>query len=148
MMMRRSILSAALAALVLTRPLTAGAEEKKKGDKADPQMMRQVDLMPVAIPILYHDTLVNYVFVRIRVHLFKPTDAPTIHTREPYIRDKLVRTANHTSFNGPTDLNKVDAAAMEKMLFQVIEGMVGRGIVKRVEIFEQTPQKGLPRPNS
>ena len=148
MMMRRSILSAALAALVLSLPLAAGAEEKPKEGKDDPALTQLVDLMPVAIPIVYHDTLVNYVFVRIRVHLFKPTDAPAIHTKEPYIRDKLVRTANHTSFNAPTDLNKVDAAAMEKMLFQVIEGMVGRGIVKRVEIFEQTPQKGLPRPNS
>jgi hypothetical protein len=148
-MMLRSILSAALAAILLCHPLAAAAEEKAKGKdgKDDPALTQQVDLMPVAIPINYHDILVNYVFVRIRVHLFKPTDAPVIHTKEPYIRDRLVRTANHTSFNAPDDLNRVDARAMEKMLFTVIEGMVGRGVVKRVEIFEQTPQKGLPRPN-
>ena len=146
-MIRRSILSAALAALVLSGPMAAAAEEKPKEGKDDPLMTQQVDLMPVAIPILYHDVLVNYVFVRIRVHLFRPTDGPTIHTKEPYIRDKLVRTANRTSFNAPNDLNRVDAAAIEQMLFKVIEGMVGRGVVQRVEIFEQTPQKGLPRPN-
>ena len=146
-MMLRPILFAALAVVLLCHPLAAAAGDKPKDGKDDPQLTQQVDLMPVAIPINYHEMLVNYVFVRIRVHLFKPTDAPMIHTKEPYIRDHLVRTANHTSFNAPNDLNKVDAVAMEKMLLKVIEGMVGRGVVQRVEIFEQTPQKGLPRPN-
>ena len=143
----RHALVAALAAVLLSSPCAATAGEKGKDGKDDPQLTQQVDLMPVAIPINYHDTLVNYVFVRIRVHLFRPTDAPAIHAKEPYIRDNLVRTAGRTSFNLPNDLNRVDAPAMEKMLFKVIEGMVGRGVVQRVEIFEQTPQKGLPRPN-
>ena len=38
MMMRRSILSAALAALVLSLPLAAGAEEKPKEGKDDPAL--------------------------------------------------------------------------------------------------------------
>ncbi len=146
-MIRRTILSVAIAALVLSVPVLAGAEEKPKEGKDDPQLTQQVDLMPVAIPILYQDALVNYVFVRVRVHLFKPTDGPAIHAKEPYIRDRLVRMANRTSFNAANDLNKVDAGAMESFLSKVIEGMVGRGIVKRVEIYEQTPQKGLPRAN-
>ena len=82
-MLLRHALAAALAAALVCTPFAAAAGEKGKDGKDDPQLTQQVDLMPVAIPINYHDTLVNYVFVRIRVHLFRPTDAPAIHTKEP-----------------------------------------------------------------
>ena len=127
-----------------------GAEEKKGGKdaKADPALAQQVDLMPVAVPVLHKGVIVNYVFVRTRIHLFKPSDAPIIKTKEPFIRDALVRSANRTPYNLPDDLNRIDAAALEKYLTQAVEGFVGRGVVKRVEIYEQNPQRGLPRPTS
>jgi flagellar basal body-associated protein FliL len=136
-------------ATVCLIPRFASASEAKKGGKGgedDAQLSQQVELVPVAIPISYRDALVNYVYVRIRVHLFRPTDAPIIHVKEPYIRDRLVRTAAKTSFAVTGDLNRINSAAMEHMLFQTIEAMVGRGVVQRVEIYEQTPQKEQSRP--
>jgi hypothetical protein len=137
-----------LAASSLFSSVATASEAKKggKGGEEDAQLSQQVELVPVAIPISYRDALVNYVYVRIRVHLFRPTDAPIIHVKEPYIRDRLVRTAARTSFALTGDLNRINSTAMEHLLFEMIEAMVGRGVVQRVEIYEQTPQKQQPRP--
>ena len=123
------------------------AGEKKDGPK-DPALALQVDMLPIAVPVLHGGIIVNYVFVRVRVYVVAPADAVTIHAKEPYIRDILVRAANRTPYSIPDDLNRIDAPAMERMLFQAVEGLVGRGVVKRIEIFEQHPQRGLTRPKS
>ena len=144
-MHRRRLLSFVLPlALVASSAIAA----EKKDDKKDPALALQSDMLPVAVPVIYKGVIVNYVFVRVRIHLFKPDDAPIIHDKEPFIRDVLVRAANRTPFSVPNDLNRIDAPALEKLLFQSMDTIVGRGVVKLVEIYEQDPQRGLPRPKN
>ena len=149
-MSRHLIALSLLSALLFAASPAISAEEKKGGKDGpkDPALALQVEMLPIAVPVLHAGVIVNYVFVRTRVYVVKPTDAVIIHEKEPYIRDVLVRSANRTPYSLPDDLNRIDAAPLEKILFQAVEGMVGRGVVKRIEIFEQHPQRGLPRPKS
>lgn len=126
---------------------TAG-EGKSKDGKDDPKALLQFDMSPVALPVFYHSTVVNYVFVKIRFVTSKPGDSVIVKAKEPYLRDMLVRNASHTIYNNESDLNHIDATAVQKLMATAADSLVGKGLVKQVVIIDQVPQKPLPRPNS
>ncbi len=147
----RIVLSFVLSVILVSAAASHAMAEEKKGGKdgpKDPALALQVEMLPIAVPVMHGGTIANYVFVRTRVYVFKPTDASIVHDKEPYIRDILVRAANRTPYSLPDDLNRIDTAPLEKLLQQSIDNLVGHGVVKRVEIFDQHPQRGLPRPKS
>lgn len=148
-MLARLTLFALLLALAVAPFGGANAgEEKPKGGKDDPKALMQFDMSPVAIPVIYHSSVVNYVFVKIRFVTNKLGDSAVVKAKEPYLRDTLVRSASHTAYNSETDLNRIDPDPIQKLMAAAAENLVGKGVVKQVLIIDQVPQKPLPRPNS
>lgn len=148
-MLWRSWVLGLMAALILSPvgAATAG-EAKPKDGKDDPKAQLQFDMSPVALPVVYHSVIVNYVFVKVRFVTGKPGDSAIVKAKEPYLRDTLVRSTSHTIYNTEADLNRIDSVAVQKLLATTVDGLVGKGVVKQVLIIDQVPQKALPRPNS
>lgn len=134
--------------LVALAGVAQAGEEKSKSGKEDPKALLQFDMSPVALPVIYRSAVVNYVFLKIRFVTGKPGNSSIVKAKEPYLRDALVRSASHTVYNSETDLNRIDPVPIQKLMAATAEGLVGKGVVKQVQIIDQIPQKPLPRPNS
>jgi len=148
MLARFALMAFILALSVAPLQTAVAGEDKPKDGKDDPKTLMQFDMSPVALPVVYHAAVVNYVFVKIRFVTGKPGDSAVVKAKEPYLRDTLVRSASHTIYNSETDLNRIDPIPVQKLMAAAAENLVGKGVVKQVVILDQIPQKPLPRPNS
>ena len=148
MLARPTIMALILALSMAPMASATAGEGKPKEGKDDPKALLQFDMSPVALPVFYHSTVVNYVFVKLRFVTGKPGDSALVKAKEPYLRDTLVRSASHTVYNSETDLNRIDPAPIQKLMAATADSLVGRGVVKQVVIVDQVAQKPLPRPNS
>jgi hypothetical protein len=149
--LRIAPLLAALSALVLivAIPVNGFSEEaKKEGEagKSTSAIGDKVDTAPFGLPVIWKGRIMNYVFVRLRLHLAKPSDVGVLRAKEPFVRDVVVRAAHRTPFTLPNDLNHIDADALTKAVLPGINAELGAGVVKSVEVLEQNAQHGLPRP--
>jgi hypothetical protein len=152
---RRHLLS-----LIAISPLFAtsafAAEEKKKeekkGEKKEGKDAKEdtksgtVELTPIALPVLWKGVIVNYVYVRLRLHLVRVMDVTPIRAKEAYVRDSVVRAAHRKPFLVPGDVNKIDEKALAEAFMADAPRAVGPGLIKSIEVFQQTPQRRLPRP--
>lgn len=157
-MRRRTLITAAFAA-ALTPAVMAVAAEKKEGDKKEGEKKeggkegkgdvgQYVDLQPVGLPIVSKGTVVNYVFVYVRINLTSAANASKLREREPYFRDALVRAGHRTPFTLATDLSKIDDARLTATLKQEVVRIVGPGQVLSVVVTSQAPRRRIstPRP--
>lgn len=141
---RRNLLAAAFA-LAVTSPARAGHEKKEEG-KGD--VGQYVDLQPVGLPIVSNRTLVNYVFVYIRINLTSLANASKLREMEPYFRDALVRLGHRTPFTLPSDLTKIDTVRLTAALKQEVVRLVGPGKVTTVVVTSQAPRRRISTPRA
>src|SRR5271163_4304522 len=141
--MRRRLLLAAL-------PLAFFAGAASAADPK-PATGQNVDLAPVAMPIIVGGRLINYVFVYIRVDLTPSADAIHLRDKEPFFRDALVRLGHRTPFIVPTDYTKLDEPRLKAAFFQVASTIAGPGMVAGIEILPgggPMHRTGLPKPGT
>ena len=131
---------ACLAALALFAATPAPA--------APPPAGQYVDLEPVGLPIVDHGTLVNYVFVYVRLVLAPLADVSRIRDKEPFFRDALVRAAHRTPFTKPGDPNHIDQPKLVAAVMRDAQAIVGPGAVTSVVVTSEQPQHRLIVPRS
>jgi len=126
----------ALAALVSTSPALA-ADPAPKAKGADAQ---NVNITPVALPIIYSGRIVNYVFVNVRVDLAANANAPKLREKEPFFRDALVRAGHRTPFTLANDATKIDEAKLKQVMMREATAIAGAGQVRGITLVSQTPK--------
>lgn len=134
------ILAAALA-------LAAGAAHASGKPAADKPADRAVDVSAVGMPVVWRGRVVNYVFVVTRLKLAPGQDLEKLRTREPFLRDALVRAAHRTPFVDPRDLTRVDERAVTAALMRAGAAVAGPRAFASAEVVSQQPRQrsGLPR---
>ena len=100
-----------------------------------------LNLAALGLPVIAEGRIRNYVFVNVRLHLAGGADPARVRPKEPYFRDALVRAAHRTPFTLADDWTRLDAAAIARSVMAAAPALVGRGVVRRVEIVSQTPQR-------
>lgn len=102
-----------------------------------------LNMAGVGLPVIAGGRVRNYVFVSLRLHLGGGATAQTLRSKEPYLRDALVRAAHRTPFLNAADWNLLDGSALSASLMRSAATLVGRGKVTRVEILSQTARRRL-----
>jgi len=123
---------------------SADASEDTKPPKHD--VGQYVDLQPLAMPIVVHGELVNYVFVYVRLNLTSGANVTRLREKEPYFRDALVRAGHRTPFVVPSNYQKVDEARLTAAMMREATAIAGPGQVRSVVVTSQTPQRGVSQP--
>lgn len=102
-----------------------------------------LNMAGIGLPVIAGGRIRNYVFVMLRLHLGGGATDQSLRSKEPYLRDALVRAAHRTPFLNPTDWNVLDGAALSASLMRSATAIVGQGKVRRVEILSQTARRRL-----
>ena len=139
----KAILKISVAAALLTSlsgpAMAAGAKKEEKGVDA-----QYVDLKTVALPILSKNSVVNHVFVSLRINLTSAANAGRIREMEPLFRDALVRSAHRAPFTLASDLTKVDAPRLIATITREANAIAGPGQIRSVVISSQVPRRRTP----
>ena len=140
--MRRRYLLAVLPFAVLATAAAASEPHTTAG--------QNVDLSPMALPIVVDGRLVNYVFVNIRINLTATADIIALRAHEPYFRDILIRAGHRTPFTRADDYTRIDQARLKAVLMQAVVAFAGPRAVTSIVVVSETPRRrdGLPRPPS
>lgn len=139
-MRRVPAISLALA-LCLTLQTARAAEPAKAKPEAP-----NVKLSAVALPMIWHGRVLNYVFVVMRLDLMPGADPLKMKEKEPYFRDALVRMASRQSLNAPNTLDKIDETVLRAQMMALATKIVGPGLIKGVVIVSQIPQHYMAMP--
>jgi hypothetical protein len=141
-MLRRAFIAVA-PALLLAGPARAAEEKKASNDVG-----QYVDLSPVALPVVVRGTLVNYVFVYVRIQLTTQANAGKWRSKEPYFRDALVRAGHRTPFTRNDSYVALDVAKMKAVMLREARAITGPNDVAAITIVSQAPKRtvGLPKP--
>ena len=132
--------------LFLTSLPLAFVAEAARAAETKPATGQNVDLAPVAMPIIVNGRLINYVFVYIRIDLTPSADAIHLRDKEPFFRDALVRDAYRTPFLAANDFNRIDEGKLKAALFRDASAIAGAANVRGVAVVSQTPQHFVPQP--
>lgn len=133
------------AALILTAALPAQASEKKK-EEGEGAVSRDVDLVPVAAPIVVGGVVRNYVFVTVRVTVAATGDPNKVRQAEPLLRDAIVRAVNGESMTRPDNYNLVDSKRLIATLSAKFPAILGKGQIRSITIPKQQPKNVLQMP--
>ena len=136
--MHRRDLLLALSALALASAARAEEHAATAG--------QNVDLAPIAIPIVSGGRVVNYVFLNIRINLTPAANIGNMRAHEPYFRDALIRAAHRTPFSRSDDFNSVDQPRLKAFLLQQVAAFAGPRAVQSIVIVSETPRRRLPSP--
>ncbi|HTK35271.1 MAG TPA: hypothetical protein VL358_08315 [Caulobacteraceae bacterium] len=137
--MRRRLILPLLAAAVLATPVHA-AEEKKNDENG-----LYVDLAQTGLPVIQNGRLVNYVFVHVRLNLTPGSNPVQLRTREPFFRDALVRAAHRTPFVVAGEPNKLDEAALKRVMMVEAAKIAGPRAIASVLVVDQAPKRFIPK---
>ncbi len=109
---------------------------------------QNIDLAPVALPVVANGRVVNYVFLNIRINLSPGADVARFRAREPYLRDALIRAGHRAPFTNPRDYTRIDEARVRAVLLQQAAAIAGPRAITSIVFTSQTPRShyGLPRP--
>ena len=124
---------------MVTSASSALASDKKKAE-AEPAADRTVNLSPVGLPVIVDGRIRNYVFITLKLHLGGEATAETVRSKQPFLKDALVRTAHRAPFTMPDDWamlseNKINAAMM------AIAGAIAPHSVTACEVLTQVPRR-------
>jgi len=140
--MRIRLFAAAAACFLLAYPLGATAAEPKAKGKAEPPAF---ELKPIGFPVVVNGELVNYVFVIMKLTLKPGQDPVPLHSREPYLRDLLVRQGSRVPFNRPNDTAQLDDVRLKAAVLDASRTVLGVGVATSVQIVSETPQHVGPQ---
>jgi hypothetical protein len=133
-MRRRDLLSVP----VLSPGLTAAGSSSDTGGTAGGG---RLNISGLGLPVIAGGRLRNYVFISLRLHLGSAATPESVRSREPFLRDALVRAAHRTPFLVDGDWTRLDAAAISASVMRSAASLVGRGAVTRVEVVSQAPRR-------
>jgi hypothetical protein len=133
-------------ALGLAAALVAGSALAAGGEKPKKDVGQYVDISPVALPIVVNGTLVNYVFINVRIMLSTQANVVKLREKEPYFRDALVRAGHRSPFTKADDYNVVDAARMKATLLREAQLIAGARDIVGINIINQAPKRQMARP--
>jgi hypothetical protein len=145
--MRRRLLLTVAFLLLSHPPLAFAAGEKKEGGAPSEADLR-IDLSGIGLPVMKDGRVVNFVFIRARIQLNPGLTKADIETREPFIREGLVRSAYRTPLNSGTDYMALDPKRFEAALMREAKTALGANKVRSVELRDQKPQKRIYPPQS
>lgn len=128
---RRAFLAAGALAATATG---VRAEEEAGGPET-------YDMTAVGLPVVIDDRIRNYVFVRLRLHLAEGQDPLSVREKDPHLRDSLVRMAHRQPFTLPGEANRLSPGPMAGHVMATAVRVCGRGVVTRVEVLSQQPQR-------
>lgn len=136
---RKFTLLAAIAASSLTvgSANAAGAPKKEAAEAGDPY----VRLAPVAIPVFENQSVVNYIFLTVKLNLTPKADVSKLREKEPYFRNQLMQAAYKTSFALPDKRDTLDEVRFKKMMMTELSQVSGPGMLQSIEIVSQTPKR-------
>jgi hypothetical protein len=123
-MSKKYALARALAAALIASTLLAGlasasggsSKGKEKGEEGAEAgaSTRSMDAPYLAVPVVRDGTLVNYLFVSIRIEIAQGVDLWQTRERAHFLRDALVRASHANDLSNPNDPNALnDARAIE-----------------------------------
>ncbi len=140
-MLRRAFLTglclaAATAARASAPPKSEDGEDKGKNGP-------WVDVNAVALPIIVKGSLVNYVFVRLRVDLNEGSDFAALKQKEPMLRDAIIRASYRTPFGKKDDVQEIDEARLKAAVKQAAIQVLGAKATGAVTITSQKPRRYL-----
>ena len=130
---RRAFLTAGLVAAAAT---SAQAAEEAESDGPG-----AYDLTVVGLPVVVNERIINYIYVRLRLHVAVGTEPMSLRDKDPHIRDSLVRMGHRRPFTIDSDRNRLNGAAMAGHVMATAIRVCGRGVVTRVEVIGQQPQR-------
>lgn len=125
----------------------AGLSRPAVGAEA-PAAPATVQLTAVAMPIVVDGRLINYVFVTVKLNLAAGADGAAVRAKEPFFRDALVRAGHRTPFVLANDYTHIDVRRVCAEVMSDSVAIVGRGVVRRVDVVKQVSQRhnDLPTP--
>ena len=129
------MLCAMLCGLTMAAVPAAGADEP---DKAATDS--SVQLANIGIPVFTGHTVINYLFVSIKIHLKSNAPEEKFRDMEPYFRDAAVRSASKTSFGDPKHSDKLDVPRFQAAMMTAFSQVTGPGMIKSIEIVEQNAE--------
>jgi hypothetical protein len=134
--------------LALTTVAFAGTARASAPSGGASPAGQNIDLAPVALPVVFNGRVVNYVFLNIRINLSPGADVARFRAREPYLRDALVRAAHRTPFTVPSDYTRINEARVRAVLMQQAGPIAGPRAIASIVFTSQMPRThyGLPRP--
>ncbi|MDC7674758.1 hypothetical protein [Asticcacaulis machinosus] len=115
----------------------AGAPKKDAAEAGDPY----VRLAPVAIPVFENQSVVNYIFLTVKLNLTAKADVSKLREKEPYFRNQLMQAAYKTSFALPDKRDVLDEARFKKVMMSELGQVAGPGMIQSIEIVSQTPKR-------
>lgn len=144
---RRAVLAAlglGLGLCALASPPAVAKEEKPAGGPSEADL--RLDLTGMGLPVIQNGRVVNYVFVRIRLNLNPGITRPDIDGGEPFLRERMLKSAYRTPLNSGQDLMSLDPKKLEALTLAEARAVYGAARVKSVEVRDQKPQKRLYSP--
>ena len=137
---RRHLIAAGTAALATGVASTSQASSS--GGAPDAAM----SIAGLGLPVIEDGRLRNYVFVSLRVHLGAGKTPEQMKSKEPFLRDALVKAAHRAPFSVPGDWTRLNERALSASLIAASAAIAGRGSVTRVEVLAQNPRRrtGMP----
>jgi hypothetical protein len=115
----------------------AGAPKKEDAEAGDPY----VRLSSVAIPVFENQSVVNYIFLTVRLNLTAKADVNKLREKEPYFRNQLMQAAYKTSFALPDKSDTLDEARFKKVMIGEFSQVSGAGMIQSIEILDQNPKR-------
>lgn len=134
--------------LGLVAAFAAGSVSAAEGEKPKKDVGQYVDISPVALPIVANGTLVNYVFISVRIMLSPQANVVKLREKEPYFRDALVRAAHRSPFTKADDYNTIDAVRMKATLLREAQLIAGARDIVGINIMNQAPKRQMARPSA
>ncbi|CAN5318356.1 hypothetical protein BH09PSE1_BH09PSE1_01240 [soil metagenome] len=144
--MRRRDLIAAGTTLAAATALMATASSAVASEEKAPEGAATTNIAGVGLPVIVDGRLRNYVFVTVKVTLGEGTTIETMHTKDPFIRDALVRASHRVSFATPDNWIRLNENAINAAVMAIAELVCGHGAVTKSEVLMQLPRRrtGLP----
>ena len=98
-------------------------------------------LAPVAIPVFENQSVVNYIFLTVKLNLTAKADVSKLREKEPYFRNQLMPAAYKTSFALPDKRDTLDEARFKNAMMSELGRVAGPGMIQSIEIVSQTPKR-------
>lgn len=138
---RRQMIAAGTVALAAGAASTSEASSSG-GSSPAPAM----SISGLGLPVIEAGRLRNYVFVSLRLHLSAGKTPEQMKSKEPFLRDALVKAAHRAPFSVPGDWTRLNERALSASLIAAAGVVAGRGSVTRVEVVAQNPRRrtGMP----
>lgn len=129
--MKRAI-AAALIASTMLAGLTKASAQPSAQQAAE--ATRSMDAAYIAVPVVRDGTLVNYLFVTLRIDISPSVDLWRTRERAHFLRDALVRAAHRTSLADPRRDDALNTALATTVFRTAAQEALGANAVRNLTI--------------